>query len=58
MVLHEVVHDHVWGYEDTPNSGLVDVYMSRLRKKLGAAGSIVGIVNVRGVGYRLGAGDG
>jgi two-component system OmpR family response regulator len=53
-----VLHDHVWGYEDTPNSGLVDVYMSRLRKKLGAAGSNVSIVNVRGVGYRLEAGNG
>jgi DNA-binding response OmpR family regulator len=58
VVLHEVVHDHVWGYEDTPNSGLVDVYMSRLRKKLAAAGSNVSIVNVRGVGYRLEARDG
>jgi DNA-binding response OmpR family regulator len=32
--------------------------MSRLRKKLAAAGSNVSIVNVRGVGYRLEARDG
>jgi DNA-binding response OmpR family regulator len=58
VVVHAAVHDHVWGYEDTPNSGLVDVYISRLRKKLGSAGSSVRIVNVRGVGYRLEAGNG
>ncbi len=53
VVVHETVHDHGWGYEGTPNSGLVDVYMSRLRKKLAVAGSSVRILNVRGVGFRL-----
>jgi two-component system OmpR family response regulator len=53
VVAHERIHDHCWSYEATPNSGLVDVYMSRLRKKLAAAQSTVRIVSLRGVGYRL-----
>jgi DNA-binding response OmpR family regulator len=58
VVVHEAVHDYGWGYDGTPNSGLVDVYMSRLRKKLAAAGSTVRIVNIRGVGFRLEGRDG
>jgi two-component system OmpR family response regulator len=57
VVTHERIHDQGWGYERTPNSGLVDVYMSRLRKKLAATGSVAHIVNVRGVGYRLEVAD-
>jgi DNA-binding response OmpR family regulator len=49
----ERILDHGWSLETTPNSGLVDVYMSRLRRKLAGAGSTVRIANVRGVGYRL-----
>jgi DNA-binding response OmpR family regulator len=57
VVAHERIHEHGWSYEVTPNSGLVDVYMSRLRRKLVAAGSLTRIVNIRGVGYRLEVGD-
>jgi DNA-binding response OmpR family regulator len=53
VVSGERLLDCGWSYEGAPNSGLVDVYMSRLRTKLSRAGSSVRIVNVRGVGYRL-----
>ena len=39
----------VWGYHFDPESNVVDVYVRRLRAKLGAAT----IVTERGVGYRV-----
>jgi DNA-binding response OmpR family regulator len=42
----------VWGYHFDPGSNVVDVYVRRLRAKLGADT----IVTVRGVGYRIDAG--
>jgi DNA-binding response OmpR family regulator len=39
----------VWGYHFDPGSNVVDVYVRRLRAKLGAET----IVTVRGVGYRI-----
>jgi two-component system OmpR family response regulator len=53
VVTGEQLVDRGWSYESTPNSGLVDVYMSRLRTKLARAGSRVRVVSVRGIGYRL-----
>jgi DNA-binding response OmpR family regulator len=41
----------VWGYHFDPGSNVVDVYVRRLRAKLGAET----IVTVRGVGYRIDA---
>ena len=41
----------VWGYHFDPGSNVVDVYVRRLRAKLGADT----IVTVRGVGYRIDA---
>ncbi len=42
----------VWGYHFDPGSNVVDVYVRRLRAKLGADT----IVTVRGVGYRIDVG--
>jgi two-component system, OmpR family, copper resistance phosphate regulon response regulator CusR len=42
----------VWGYHFDPGSNVVDVYVRRLRAKLGSEA----IVTVRGVGYRIDAG--
>ena len=42
----------VWGYHFDPGSNVVDVYVRRLRAKLGAGA----IATVRGVGYRVDAG--
>jgi two-component system, OmpR family, response regulator len=44
--------EHVWNYHFDPRTNIVDVYIQKLRKKLGKeAGSI--IETVRGVGYRI-----
>jgi two-component system OmpR family response regulator len=53
VVAGEHLRARGWSYDGTPDSGLVDVYMSRLRTKLARAGSAVRIVNVRGIGYRM-----
>ncbi|MEU0492822.1 response regulator transcription factor [Nocardiopsis changdeensis] len=45
--------DRVWGYDFDGASNVVEVYVSQLRRKLGAER----IVTVRGVGYRLDGGD-
>ncbi len=41
----------VWGYHFDPGSNVVDVYVRRLRAKLGAGA----ITTIRGVGYRVDA---
>lgn len=46
-----------WGYESETEQGAVWVYVSTLRKRLGAVGSGVRIQARRGVGYRLEAPD-
>ncbi|MFD6097680.1 response regulator transcription factor [Nocardiopsis flavescens] len=46
--------DRVWGYDFDGASNVVEVYVSQLRRKLGARR----IVTVRGVGYRLDDGGG
>ena len=43
----------VWGYETEADVGVVWVYLSYLRKRLGALGSQVEIKARRGVGYML-----
>ena len=45
--------EHVWGYDFDPNTNLVDVYIQRLRKKIGGDGPEDAIETVRGVGYRF-----
>lgn len=42
----------VWGIEDDPLTNIVEVYVSRLRRKLHTLGPPV-VENVRGFGYRL-----
>ncbi len=42
--------EHVWHYDFDPGTNLVDVYVRRVRKKLGSCGAL--IETVRGVGYR------
>lgn len=43
----------VWGFDASPESNVVDAYMSFLRKKLSFIHSGVGIESVRRVGYYL-----
>jgi DNA-binding response OmpR family regulator len=48
--------DRVWGYERPVDTRTVDSHVKSLRQKLGASGGIV--LTVRGVGYKVDAGDG
>ena len=49
----EQIHDAVWGDGQTVDSGLVEVYAGKVRRKLSAACANVSIETCRGVGYRL-----
>lgn len=49
----ERILNAVWGSQDDPLTNVVDVYVGRLRKKLGARGDL--IRTVRGIGYRFGS---
>lgn len=44
----------IWGYDTDIEYNSTDVYISFLRKKLGALGSKIAIISVRGIGYCLG----
>jgi DNA-binding response OmpR family regulator len=45
--------EHVWGYDFDPQTNLVDVYVQRVRKKIGEDPEDPLIQTVRGVGYRF-----
>lgn len=45
------IYERVWHYDFDPRTNLVDVYVARLRKKLGPTAEL--IETVRGVGYRM-----
>lgn len=45
--------EHVWNYHFDPGTNLVDVYVQRVRKKLGGDPAHPLIETVRGVGYRI-----
>lgn len=47
------IHEHVWNYGFEPGTNLVDVYIQRVRKKIGSGGKDSLIETVRGVGYRM-----
>ncbi len=47
----ERILNAAWGVNEDPMTNVVDVYIGRLRKKLGSAGDA--IETVRGVGYKL-----
>lgn len=47
----ERILNALWSFSEDPLTNVVDVYISRLRKKLGPCGALIG--TVRGAGYRL-----
>lgn len=51
LLSRERILNAVWGATADPLTNVVDVYVARLRKKLGLAGEM--IRTVRGLGYRL-----
>jgi len=54
VVTRTQILDHLWGYDHTPDSNLVDVYVSYVRGKVdkGHSNKLTG--TIRGVGYVLG----
>jgi two-component system response regulator MprA len=53
----EQIHDAVWGDAQTVESGLVEVYAGKVRRKLHDARASVLIETCRGIGYRLISGE-
>ena len=53
----EQIHDAVWGDTQTVESGLVEVYAGKVRRKLHDARASVLIETCRGIGYRLISGE-
>ena len=54
VVTRTQILDHVWGYDFSPDSNLVDVYVTYLRRKVDRGHDRKLIRTVRGVGYALG----
>ena len=46
---------HVWGFDAETGGNLVEVYVGRLRRKLGDQDGVRFIATVRGIGYRFAA---
>ena len=55
MLTRKVLLDVVWGYRFDPGTNLVDVHVTRLRRKLEGVGVGSLIRTVRGVGYAVDA---
>ena len=53
VVTRTQILDHVWGYDYSPDSNLVDVYITYLRRKVDRDHSHKLIRTVRGAGYAL-----
>ncbi|MBX4198095.1 response regulator transcription factor [Candidatus Parcubacteria bacterium] len=53
VLTRDEVLDHVWDYNFSSFSNIMDVHINNLRKKLKKAGDSASIETVRGVGYRL-----
>lgn len=52
-VLRESLEQGVYGFDDTIQSNTLDSHISRLRRKLVAAGAGIEIHAIKGVGYLL-----
>ena len=54
VVTRTMLLESVWDYQFDPQTNVIDVHMSRLRKKLGGSAEAPLLETVRGAGYRLG----
>jgi two-component system OmpR family response regulator len=55
VVTRTMLLEGVWDYHFDPGTNVIDVHISRLRRKVDGEGEAVLIHTVRGAGYRLGA---
>jgi DNA-binding response OmpR family regulator len=53
IVVKDALEDRLYGFDEGGSANALEAAVSRLRRKLTAAGSIVRIEAVRGIGYRL-----
>lgn len=58
IVSRDYLAEHVWGSELDPDSNIVEVYVSYVRRKLQSTSAAGLIQTVRGLGYMLGRTDG
>jgi two-component system OmpR family response regulator len=56
VVTRTMLLEDVWDYHFDPGTNVIDVHVSRLRKKLDEGGAPSLLHTVRGAGYRLGEG--
>lgn len=57
IVIKDVLEDRLYGFDDEVSGNALEAAVSRLRRKLAAAGSMVRIEVTRGIGYRLHVGE-
>lgn len=57
VVTRTMLLEGVWDYHFDPGTNVIDVHISRLRRKIDLPGEPVLLHTVRGAGYRLGLGD-
>jgi two-component system OmpR family response regulator len=57
VVTRTMLLEGVWDYHFDPGTNVIDVHVSRLRKKIDGDADTTLIHTVRGAGYRLGAGE-
>ena len=57
VVTRTMLLEGVWNYHFDPRTNIIDVHISRLRRKVDGEGDAPLIHTVRGVGYRLTLGD-
>ncbi len=53
VVVRDVLEERLYGFDDEVSANALEASVSRLRRKLVAAGSLVGVEVARGIGYRL-----
>lgn len=53
IVVKDALEDRLYGFDDEVSGNALEATVSRLRRKLAAAGSAIGIEATRGIGYRL-----
>ena len=53
VVVKDALEDRLYGFDDDVSGNALEASVSRLRRKLAAAGSTVGVEATRGIGYRL-----
>jgi two-component system, OmpR family, response regulator QseB len=53
VVAKDVLEDRLYTFDEAASSNALEAAVSRLRKKMAAAGAAVRIETKRGIGYRL-----